>query len=380
MASLKPLVVLAAGGTGGHIFPASAFASAMIARGWRVGLLTDVRGLRFAESFPADWVNETQAATFAGVGALGRVRAVMTLGQGGLSALSLFHKDRPRLVVGFGGYPSIPALVAATALFIPKLIHEQNAVLGRVNRRFAPMAKLVASGFERLDHLPSGVRHVVTGNPVRPGIIEASNAAFPSIASGAPLRILITGGSQGATLFGEVVPAAIEQLDRGLRARIEVIQQARQDQVERLIARYHAAGVAADVRPFFTDMGRRLAAAHLVIGRAGASTVTEIALVGRAAILVPLGIAMDDHQTANAQALIGSGALTCLSEADFTPETLRAALAALLSDPAGLSRKAQAMGFIGQADAAERLADLAESVASPVPKRSSGSGNHVLPR
>jgi UDP-N-acetylglucosamine--N-acetylmuramyl-(pentapeptide) pyrophosphoryl-undecaprenol N-acetylglucosamine transferase len=269
------------------------------------------------------------------------------------------------VVAGFGGYPSLPALEAALSQKRPVLIHEQNAVLGRVNRHYAVRAAAIASGFERLDHLPASAapRRVVVGNPVRPAILEARDAGYPVAPPGAPLRILVTGGSQGARLFGEVTPEAVATLPPEVRGRIEIVQQVREEQLAAVTKRYAELGVKADVAPFFKDMGARLAVAHLVIARAGASTITELQAAGRPSILIPLAIAADDHQTANAQALTGIGAADSIPEYDFNAASLGALLARRLSDPHDLSVRAAAARASARIDATARLADLAEKLA-----------------
>jgi len=360
-------VVIAAGGTGGHLFPAAAFAQAMRARGWRVTLITDVRGRRYAEGFPADAIEDVPAATVQGANPLRAARAGLTIWRGLGAARARLQSLRPKVVVGFGGYPSLPALWAARGLKIPILIHEQNSVLGRVNRFFARHAAAVASGFERLDKLPPGgaVRHVAVGNPVRPPILAVRARDYPLAPAGGDLTLLVIGGSQGARLFGEVIPAAIARLDPELRARLVVLQQVREEQVEAVRQIYANDGVRAEIAPFFKDMGDKLAAAHLVIARAGASTVTELLVAGRPAILIPLAIATDDHQTGNAEALSGIGAADVLPEPHFTPERLAALLRERLGDPHGLSVRGAAARVAAKPEAAEALADLAEELALP---------------
>ncbi|MGE0828973.1 MAG: undecaprenyldiphospho-muramoylpentapeptide beta-N-acetylglucosaminyltransferase [Hyphomonadaceae bacterium] len=362
--SEKTLIV-AAGGTGGHLFPAAAFAEEMKARGWRVILMTDARGRRYAQNFPADAIEETPAATiqsknpFVVLGAAMKIRAGINAAKARLNALD------PALVAGFGGYPALPACWAARAQKRPILIHEQNAVLGRVNRYFAKHAAAVACAFERLDRLPAGVRKVVTGNPVRPPILVARNAPYPSAPAGGKLNVLVIGGSQGARLFGEVIPEAIAALPADLRARIAIVQQTREEQVTEVSAAYAEAGVAAEIAPFFTDMGAKLSAAHLVISRAGASSVTELQVAGRPAILIPLAIAADDHQTANADGLAQVGAADVIVERDFNAQNLARVLKQRLSDTHDLSVRAAAARAAGKPEAAKALADLAESLAAP---------------
>jgi UDP-N-acetylglucosamine--N-acetylmuramyl-(pentapeptide) pyrophosphoryl-undecaprenol N-acetylglucosamine transferase len=360
--SAQRTVLVAAGGTGGHLFPAAAFAGEMRARGWRVVLMTDERGRRYAEGFPADEIQDVPAATIQGKNPVKILQAALKILRGIDAAKKSLKTMQPAVVAGFGGYPSLPALEAALAQKRPVVIHEQNAVLGRVNRTYAARATIVACGFERLDRLPpaAAARKVVTGNPVRPAILDARKADYPSAAPGQPLRLLVTGGSQGARLFGEVTPEAIALLPEDLRKRLDITQQAREEQVEDVRAFYARLGVKAEVSPFFKDMGQRLATSHLVIARAGASTVTELQAAGRPAILIPLAIAADDHQTANAEALTGIGAADAIDELDFHAPQLAALLEKRLSNPHDLAVRAAAAKASAKIDATKALADLAE--------------------
>jgi UDP-N-acetylglucosamine--N-acetylmuramyl-(pentapeptide) pyrophosphoryl-undecaprenol N-acetylglucosamine transferase len=359
------LVVVAAGGTGGHLFPAWAFAEEMLRRAWRVVLMTDIRGRRYAEGFPAEQIIDVPAATFSLANPIKAASGGLRVARGIAAAQGHLQRLDAGVIAGFGGYPSVPALWAARAQKRPILIFQSDAVLGRVNRFFAKDAAAIACGFERLDKLTPACVHLkrVVGNPVRPAILAARDKHFPDIAAGARLVVLITGGSQGARLFGEVAPAAFAMLPDDLRARVHVVQQTREEQLDVVRAAYARAGVSCEIAPFFTDMAERLAAAHLFIGRAGASSVTEAQVVGRAAILVPLGIAADDHQTANAEALASVGAADVIAQPDFAPETLAPLLTERLSDPHGLSVRGAAARASARTDAAERLADLAIALA-----------------
>ncbi len=360
----KKLVVIAAGGTGGHLFPAAAFAEEMRQRGWRVVLMTDARGRRYAEHFPAEHIEDVAAASPT-LHPLKAIPAAIKIWRGIGQAKRRFQELQPSLVAGFGGYPSFPALMAARARGVPIIIHEQNSVLGRVNRTLATSAAIVASGFERLDRLPPAAqdRKRVVGNPVRLPILEVRARPYPEASSGGPMNLLVIGGSQGARLFGDVIPLAITQLPESLRARLTVVQQVREEQLAQVRDVYGEAGVKAEVAPFFSDMGQRLAAAHLVIARAGASTVTELQAAGRPAILTPFAAAADDHQTANAAGLTSVGAADVLPEAEFTPEALAALLERRLSDPHALAVRAAAARAAAKPEAAKTLADLAEAVA-----------------
>ncbi|MBI1358716.1 MAG: undecaprenyldiphospho-muramoylpentapeptide beta-N-acetylglucosaminyltransferase [Alphaproteobacteria bacterium] len=361
----KPLVVIAAGGTGGHMFPAQAFADEMRSRGWTIALVTDERGKKYARDFPSDWKQEVEAATFGSKMPHKLIEAALKLRAGTAAAKRNFVLTKPRLIAGFGGYPSYPSLSAARALGLPIIIHEQNSVLGRVNRLFATSAKYVACGFDRLDRLPPAAAQAkrVVGNPVRNAIRAVREKPYPPMPDGGPIHLLVTGGSQGARLFGEVIPAAISALPAPLRSRLDVVQQAREEQVDAVRAAYAEAGVKAVVEPFFSDMQDRLAAAHLVIARAGASTVTELAIAGRPSILVPLAIAMDDHQTANAEGMVMGAAADVLVEEKFSPAALTSLLSERLPNAGVLRARAKAALSLGRPNAARDLADLAEQAA-----------------
>lgn len=351
-----PLLVIAAGGTGGHMFPAQALAAEMLRRGWRVALSSDARGLRYAGGFPEAVVRrEVRAATFARGGLVAKLAAPLAMAAGVLGAWRWFRTARPAVVAGFGGYPAFPALAAAGGLGIPRLIHEQNGVLGRVNRRFAPRVEAVACGTWPVSNAPEGARLVHIGNPVRAAVTAAP---FPPPGEG--FGLLVFGGSQGASVFARLVPQALAALPEALRVRLHLVQQVRPEELEAVRSAYAGAGIAADCAPFFDDMPARLAGAHLVIARAGASTVAELAVTGRPAILVPYPHAMDDHQSANARALAEAGGALVLPEAGLTAETLAGHIARLADDPAALAAMAGAALSVARPDAAERLADLVE--------------------
>lgn len=361
----KPLVVVAAGGTGGHMFPAQAFADEMHARGWQVALVTDERGKKYATNFPADWRLEVEAATFGSKMPHKLLASALKLRAGTAEARRNFEKTKPKLIAGFGGYPSYPSLSAARAMGLPIIIHEQNSVLGRVNRLFAKSAKFVACGFDRLDRLPPGAEASkrVVGNPVRNAIKAVRETPYPDLTDTGPLNILITGGSQGARLFGEVIPKAIVALPEAQRARLHVVQQAREEQLEAVRGAYAQAGIKATVESFFSNMHERLAAAHLVIARSGAGTVTELAIAGRPSILIPLGIAMDDHQTANAEGMVTGAAADVVPEPVFSVDTFTPLLLERVSNAGVLRARAKAAWQLGKPNAARELADLAEQAA-----------------
>ena len=360
---MRKIAVVAAGGTGGHMFPAQALAETLTARGWRVVLATDERGAVYADKFPAEKRIALSAATYRNGDPIGMGRAGVKIVQGVLQARAAFKVIDPAIVLGFGGYPSLPALLAALSAGRPAMIHEQNAVLGRVNRMLAPRVQAIASAFPTLEKASPEVlaRTVVVGNPVRPDIRDLQGRAYEAPVG--DINLLITGGSQGARLLSDLVPEAIARLPEAVRARLKVQQQTRKESLDSARLAYTEALVDAEIAPFFRDMAGRLARAHLVIGRAGASTVSELAVAGRPSLLIPLKIAMDDHQTFNAKLLTDVDAALVLKEDDASLEALTEALLALLTDPARLSRMAAAARSVAIADGAERLADLVEKTA-----------------
>ncbi|CAN5184284.1 undecaprenyldiphospho-muramoylpentapeptide beta-N-acetylglucosaminyltransferase [soil metagenome] len=357
--------MVAAGGTGGHMFPAQALAEALTARGWRIALATDERGAQYASAFPSERRIPMSAATYRNGDPIGMARAGFHIFNGVMQARSAFRRLHPAVVVGFGGYPSLPALLAATQTRVPSLIHEQNAVLGRVNRYLAPKVHAVACAFPTLEKARPEVRAraVVTGNPVRPEIRALFDRPF-DIGAG-PLHVLITGGSQGARLLSDLMPVAIAALPEELRLRLKVQQQTRAESMEEARRIYRDSLVDAEAAPFFRDMAGRLGAAHLVVGRAGASTVSEVAVAGKPSILVPLKIAMDDHQRFNAKLLSDVGAAEVALEDVLTVDVMAKALFTLLSKPERLTRMAAAARSVAKPNAAEELADLVEKVAGP---------------
>jgi UDP-N-acetylglucosamine--N-acetylmuramyl-(pentapeptide) pyrophosphoryl-undecaprenol N-acetylglucosamine transferase len=357
----RPLLVIAAGGTGGHMFPAQALAETMLRRGWRVVLATDARGARYAGGFPpAVERRVTAAGTFA-QGSLLRRLAVPGLVAAGVAAwAAAMRRDRPAVVAGFGGYPALPALAAATLLGVPRLIHEQNGVLGRVNRRFAARVDAIACGFGNT-RLPAGPRCVVTGNPVRPEVRALAGARYQPPGDG-PLRLLVIGGSQGAGLFARVVPEAVRALPPDVRAALEIAQQVRPEDMGRVQDLYREMGASAELRSFFDDVPERLAACQLVVSRAGASSIADITAVGRPAVFVPYAAAMDNHQVVNARGIVSAGGAFAIEEEALTAEGLAAHIAAILSDPEGAAAMAAASRAEGRPDAVEELAALVESL------------------
>jgi UDP-N-acetylglucosamine--N-acetylmuramyl-(pentapeptide) pyrophosphoryl-undecaprenol N-acetylglucosamine transferase len=359
MAGGPPLVLLAAGGTGGHLFPAEALAEALHARGVIVDLATDDRAERYGKRFPAREVHVIASETVRGRDPISLMRTVGTLGLGTLQALRLLGRIKPKAVVGFGGYPTVPPLLAATLRKIPTLIHEQNAVMGRANRLLAPRVTAIAVSFaDVLSHEPKlAAKAARTGNPVRPAVTAA---ATPYVAADTmePLRLVVFGGSQGARIMADIVPPAVERLEPHLQMRLSIVQQAREEDQSRVKETYVRAKVAAEVAPFFADLPARIARSHLVVSRSGASTVAELAAIGRPAILVPLPHALDQDQSANAAVLERAGGAIRLRQDDFTPDRLAAEISALASTPQKLVAMAAAARSQGAIDAAERLADL----------------------
>ncbi|MEK7245242.1 MAG: undecaprenyldiphospho-muramoylpentapeptide beta-N-acetylglucosaminyltransferase [Pseudomonadota bacterium] len=353
------LVVLAAGGTGGHLFPAEALAAELSGRGFKLALITDARGRPLAlAGGPVD-THRIAGGGLAGKSPWAQARAVFGLGFGAAQALALLGRLAPRAVVGFGGYASFPTVLAAILKGLPTAIHEQNAVLGRANRLLARGRVRVATSFAATQGLPRGTeaRAVCTGMPVRPQVAALAGQPYRAPTAGNPVSLLIIGGSQGARIFADVVPAAVARTPEDLRRHLRIAQQCRPEDLERTRKAYANMNVAAELAPFFADAPERMAAAHLVIARAGASTVAELAALGRPAFLVPYRHAADDHQSANARALADIGAAWTIAEAGLTPETLAGLLVRRLADPPGLARAAGLARTLARPDAARALAD-----------------------
>jgi UDP-N-acetylglucosamine--N-acetylmuramyl-(pentapeptide) pyrophosphoryl-undecaprenol N-acetylglucosamine transferase len=351
-------ILLAAGGTGGHLFPAEALAGALLGRGYAVDLVTDERGTGFAGALASVPVHRIASGGIAGKGVVTRARNYLRLALGYQQSRGLLRRLRPAVAVGFGGYPSLPPILAAQHARIPSVVHEQNAVAGRANRVLMKRATRVALSFDSVRHtesLPAAMR-VVTGNPVRAAISAIGTYAAPQ--DGGPIDLLVFGGSQGARVFGRVTPPAIALLPEALRERLRLVQQVRREDVETVTKAYRDMGIAAELSPFFKDMPARYQAAHLVVCRSGASSVAEIAASGRPALMIPLPNAIDDHQRANARALADQGAGWVLDENDCSPQALAERLTAILSDSGALQRAADTARRIARIDAAERLADV----------------------
>jgi UDP-N-acetylglucosamine--N-acetylmuramyl-(pentapeptide) pyrophosphoryl-undecaprenol N-acetylglucosamine transferase len=355
-----PLVLLAAGGTGGHLFPAEALAEALARRGVIVDLATDHRAERYGHKFPARNIHIVASETLRGRDPISIARTAVMLGIGAVQALHLIGRIKPAAVVGFGGYPTVPAVMAATLRNISTVIHEQNAVMGRANRLLAPRVGAIATSFAGvLDRAPKlNVKATRTGNPVRSMVIAAAAIPYIGPDSTSSLALLAFGGSQGARIMADIVPAAVRRLDPQVQRRLAVVQQAREEDLARVKEIYAQAAVAAEVAPFFPDLPARIAAAHLVIARSGASTIAELTAIGRPAILVPLPHALDQDQSANAAVLEDAGGAIRLAQNDFTPDRLAEEIGALASAPKKLVAMAAAARSQGAIDAAERLADL----------------------
>jgi len=365
MSADTPLVLLAAGGTGGHLFPAEALANALARRGIAVDLATDRRAAGYAGKFPARRIHVLPSDTLRSRNPLRLALTLLVLGYGILRAVLLLLWLRPAAVVGFGGYPTLPPVLAAWLLRIPRIVHEQNAVLGRANRLLAARASAIATGYPGIlaQKAALAIKAVHTGNPVRAAVREAAAHAYEEPAAGKPFRLLVFGGSQGARIMSEIVPGAIERSAAPLRARIRVVQQCRAEDIGEVKAIYARLGVPADLAVFFNDMPERIAASHLVIARSGASTVAELAAIGRPSILVPLPHALDQDQLANATVLVAAGGALLIRQDGFSAERLAQELSQLAEKPAMLAGMAAAARAAGRADAAERLADLVMRVA-----------------
>ncbi|WP_064694693.1 undecaprenyldiphospho-muramoylpentapeptide beta-N-acetylglucosaminyltransferase [Rhizobium aegyptiacum] len=360
----KGIVLLAAGGTGGHVFPAEALAFKLKERGYSVHLVTDSRAERYAGKFPAEEIHVVPSATIGSKNPVAVARSLWTLWSGMRAAKRLIQRLKPVIVVGFGGYPTVPPLLAATRLGVPAMIHEQNAVMGRANKALATRVQGIAGGF-----LPEGgaafpEKTVTTGNPVRPAIIAAAEVPYTPSHPGEAFNLVVFGGSQGAQYFSKALPTAISLLDDALRLRLRITQQVRPEDMEMVSGCVAKLEMDADIAPFFTDMAERLAKAHLVICRSGASTVSEISVIGRPAVLVPYPHALDHDQAANAAALAATGGAKVIAQAELSPERIASILSHVMNDPEKLAGMAAAAKLAGKPDAANLLADMVEAIAA----------------
>lgn len=356
-------IVIAAGGTGGHLFPGQSLAQELRRRNRQIVLMTDERVQHFDKLFPGADIFAVPSATPTNRGFVGIAQAAPAIVSGIAQAFGILGRIEPSVVIGFGGYPTLPPLAAAILRGIPACVHEQNAVLGRVNRLVAPFVQAIASTFAAPMFLKprDAGKLVVTGNPVRDAVVAVAGAPYEMPASGA-IELLVFGGSQGARVLSDVVPGALALLPAELKARLEIVQQARPEDIDRVRAVYEQAGIRATLQSFFDDMPQRIAKAHLVIGRSGASTVSELSVVGRPSILVPLPHSLDNDQKANAEKMQAAGAAWMIEQKNFTETTLAERLATLFSDPASLGKAAKAALAQGQPNAVCRLADLVEAL------------------
>ncbi|NCC21139.1 MAG: undecaprenyldiphospho-muramoylpentapeptide beta-N-acetylglucosaminyltransferase [Alphaproteobacteria bacterium] len=359
------LILLSAGGTGGHMFPAQALASDLLSRGYLVVLATDQRGKKFENQFKGVDVHVLSAGTIGG-GVLGRIKGAGALAVGIAQGYKLVRRMKPRVVVGFGGYPSYPAVFVAQKMEIPTVIHEQNAILGRANAMLAPKADRIAVSYADVYGLQEAdaVRTVVTGNPVRGDIAALYTRPYASMRPDGPLNILVVGGSLGAAVFSHVVPKALSSLHSAYRARLRVMQQCRPENVDTTRAVYAEAGIEATISPFFENMAELLGWSHLVISRSGASSVAEITAAGRPAIFVPYPHHADHQQKINADHVSDSGGAWTMTEEGFTPEALMARIETFLQNPQSLFRAAESARDCGRPDAARRLGNLVTALAS----------------
>lgn len=357
-------ILLCAGGTGGHLFPAEAVASVLEARGWRVELATDRRATEYGKAFPAAAIHIVPSATPSGRGILGKTKAALQLGGGLLRAFFLIGRVKPIVAAGFGGYPTVPPIMAAKLRGVPTIIHEQNAVMGRANRLLARRATRIATASPALK-LPSGweAKVVQTGNPIRPAVADAASIPYRPPEAGGPIRLVVFGGSQGARYFSEVMPAALRKLRPDLVGRLRLVQQCRPEDIDEVTKLYRSVGIEAETASFFTNLPSIIASSHLVVSRSGATTVSELAVIGRPAILVPLPGAIDQDQKLNAETLAAAGGAWMYEERSLGPRQLAERLTELFDNPDKLADAAAAARTIAISDGAERLADLVEQVA-----------------
>ena len=359
----KGTILLCAGGTGGHPFPAQAVAEEMVSRGYQIHLAADKRVERFAGRFPCEEIHQISSATFASKSPIAIARTAWALFSGYQQSKALIRRITPAVVAGFGGYPTVPPVLAAARIGLPTLVHEANAVLGRANRFLAPRVDQVAMGFGKAAQ-GDALSVTVTGNPVRPEIMAAADTDYSQREAHEPFNLLVFGGSQGAAFFGELLPKAIEMLPEEIRVRLKLVQQARPEDLESVKSAYRAIGVTADVASFFTDMADHLRDAHLVISRAGASTVSELAIMGRPAFLVPYPHALDHDQAENAAAMAGEGGAILFKQAALTPAVLVDELTKAIKEPKKLALAAKNAKKTGKPEATSKLADMLEALAA----------------
>ena len=360
---MSKVALIAAGGTGGHVFPAESLAHELKARGWSVHLATDSRAERFAGKFPADGIHVIPSATFGSKNPISLIKTAWTLLSGARTAGKLIKKIKPNIVIGFGGYPTLPPLYAATRAHVPTLIHEQNAVMGRANAVLAKRVTGIAGGFLPESGAAYPGKTVLTGNPVRPEVLAASHTPYSLTDSGL-FNLLVFGGSQGAQYFAKAIPEAIEMLSESMRQRLEITQQARAEDERQVRADYERMGIKAEVAPFFQNMAGRIAKAHFVISRAGASTVSELGVIGRPSLLVPYPFALDHDQAANAAALQAAGGAMVVKQSELTPAKIADIISSVMNDPQKAAATAAAAKSSSMPNATQLLSDLAEAIAS----------------
>lgn len=351
-------IVLATGGTGGHMSPAEALADVLTTNGHSVSLVTDARGASIGNFLAGTDRMVLSAQSVSDGGLVNKVRSALSIIFSTLQVRRVFKKKRPSLVVGFGGYPSLPAVLAARSMGVPYVLHEQNAVLGRVNRYMAKRAKMVALSVEGTKKVPASVPNCVTGNPVRSAIAKFANIAYATPFGQGSIRVFVLGGSQGARILTDVVPEAILSLPEECRSRLDVVHQARPEDIDRARLLYKQGNVQADVESYFDDVSKILLRTQLVICRSGASTLAELTAMGRPAILIPLAIAADDHQTANAEIIRQAGGGIVIKEEDFSPEALAGKLKDLFVDLAELRDWSDGMRSIARLDATQNLMNV----------------------
>ena len=362
--SARETVVISAGGSGGHLFPAQALADELVRRGMTIVVMTDRRGTIYTKAFPQAVIETVPSAAFSDRSVVRLLTAPFEIAAGIVVALVKLNRIRPLAVIGFGGYPTVPIMIAAALAGLPTAILEQNAVVGRANRLVMNRMRVIAAAFPISRFPPKDASKIVlVGNPVRPDVIAHSNDAYEAPNPNGPLRLLVFGGSQGARALSDIVPAAIGLLRTDLRERLDVVQQCRPEDIDRVRDAYRGFGAKAELRSFFDDLPARMAHAHLVISRSGAGTVSELAAIGRPAILVPLPNALDDNQTPNADILERAGAGWRVRQSDLTPEKLAQMLEDAFRAPDELARRAKAARSVARPDAAQRLADVVENLA-----------------
>ncbi len=357
-------IILAAGGTGGHLFPAYALSEELLRRGYVVDLITDMRGDRYGSDFPAREIYKVPSATISGKSPFKLLITIFKLFSGTLKAISILRRIRPNAVVGFGGYPTLPPLVAAKICSVPAAIHEQNAVMGRANRLMLRLVKSIATSFAKTKYIEE--KHYkkieVTGNPVRQVVLDWSKQEYESPTSDGPFHLLVFGGSQGARFFSDTVPEAVLKLPQKIQKRLKIVQQCREEDLERVKEVYEKANIEVELAPFFKDLPEIMAYSHLVIGRSGASSIAELAILGRPSLLVPLPHALDNDQLQNANRLMEAGGAWCIAQKELTPERMAKELEQIIEEPQKLTKAAKAAKEAGKPMAVSHLADLVEKL------------------